>query len=190
MIDDLQWLYQAAVHGPWTDLRGHLPQLRHEAASRKDAVVIEAGVRRGMSTRAFLAGGAEVWSVDVAPADVPTAIRDHPRWRFLQADDLSSQAQAWLPEACDVLFLDAHDDGWTVDQLRAHVLAELRAYMPRVRPGGIALLHDTQWQPPSTDLGEPVGGVALALDDYSAETGLAWENRGGFYGLGIMRKPA
>jgi predicted O-methyltransferase YrrM len=189
-VDDLKWEYQSAAHGRWHDLRGHLPVLYAAAADRHAPVVIEAGVRRGMSTRAFLAGcsasGGEVWSVDLAPADVPPAVRSHPRWRFLQADDLSSEAQAWLPAACDVLFLDAHDDGWSFAQLREHVLAELRAYVPRVRPGGVVLLHDTQWEPPAVDLGEPRGGVAAALDAWCGESGMSWENRPGFYGLGIM----
>lgn len=191
MIDELQWAYQSALRGPRHDLQGHMAFLRHAAASRHAPVIIEAGVRSGMSTRAFLLGarqtGGLVWSVDLAPATVPDVIRGHPQWRFLQADDLSSQAQAWLPAACDVLFLDAHDDNWTIDRLRNHVLSELQTYVPRVRPGGLVLLHDTQWQPPDIDLGEPAGGVAMALDDYCSVTGRDWSNKPGSYGLGIMR---
>ena len=194
-MDDLRWEYHTAVHGPWHDLRGHLPYLRDlaEDARRWRPVVVEAGVRRGMSTRAFLRGveesQGELWSIDTAAPDVPDCIRDHARWHFLQADDLSDEAQAWLPAAFDVLFLDAHDDDWTLVQLHEHVLSELRTYVPRVRPGGAVLAHDTQWQPPATDLGRPGGAVAAALDDYCAESGLTWENRPGFYGLGVMRIP-
>lgn len=191
-MSELGWEYQQAAHGPWHDLRGHIPFLR-ECVTMPAPVIIECGVRRGRSTRAFLLAASnrdgQVWSVDLAPPDVPPVIRDHPRWHFLQADDLSSEAQAWLPASCDVLFLDAHDDDWTVDQLIKHVLAELEAYVPRVRPGGLVLAHDTQWEPRDTDLGAPVGGVAQALDIYCADTGLEWSNRPGYYGLGVLRIP-
>lgn len=186
-MDELKWEYARAARGPWHDLRGHLPFLRDCAGP--GLVVAEMGVRRGMSTRAFLAAGAEVHSVDVAAADVPPAVRDHPRWRFCQADDLSVQAQEFIPDEIDILFLDAHADDWTFGQLQMHVLTELQVYVPRIRPGGVALLHDTQWQPPATDLGEPRGGVAAALTRYCHETDLFWENRPGFYGLGVMRVP-
>ena len=189
-MDKLRFEYQRAWRGPWHDLRGHIPFLHTAAAVPWQPVIAEMGVRAGMSTRAFLLAARErdgqVYSVDIAPPQVPGVIAGHPRWHFLQADDLSSQAQAFIPAEIDVLFLDAHDDGWTPEVLREHVLAELRTYVPRIRPGGVALLHDTQWQPPATDLGEPSGGVARALDDYCAETGAEWENRPGFYGLGIM----
>lgn len=190
-MDELRWQYMTAAHGHWHDLRGHMPFLYTTVAGIPKPVVAEAGVRTGMSTRAFLLAAAvndgQVWSVDTAPAQVPPVVADHSRWHFLQADDLSSQAQAFIPEMIDVLFLDAHDDDWTIGQLTEHVLAELRTYVPRVRSGGAVLLHDTQWQPPATDLGEPVGGVAMALDAYCAETGGSWENRPGYYGLGVLR---
>lgn len=186
-VDELKWEYAKAAYGPWHDLRGHLPFLYAEARMRKQPAVAEMGVRRGMSTRAFLAAGGDMWSVDIAPAEVPPPVRSHPRWRFLQADDLSSQAQAFVPAEIDILFLDAHADNWTEDQLTGHVLDELGAYVPRVRPGGLVLAHDTQWEPPDTDLGGPGGGVAAALDAWCAQTGMKWENRPGYYGMGVMR---
>lgn len=191
-MDDLRWEYHSAVHGPWHDLRGHLPYL-WKCTDRPGAVIAEMGVRTGMSTRALMLAAidnqGQLWSVDTAPPLVPDSIRGHPDWHFLQADDLSSEAQAWVPAQLDVLFLDAHDDNWTYAQLQEHVLAELMAYGPRVRPGGVILAHDTQWQPPATDLGEPDGAVAAALTTWCDHVGLTWENRPGFYGLGVVRIP-
>jgi predicted O-methyltransferase YrrM len=161
-----------------------MPFLRETAESYGRPVIIELGVRSGQSTSAFLAGiqgnGGEAWSVDVDPPQVPPHWHNLPGWHFLQADDLSAQAQAWLPQQCDVLFIDTSH---TVEQ----TLAELRLYVPRVRKGGIVLMHDTEWEEPGTMLDAPGGWVTQALDTFCAEAGLSWENRSGSYGMGILR---
>lgn len=194
MTADIEGEYRASLHGPQSDIRGHLKTLHQAAASRPRVAVIELGVRSGQSTRALLAGairaGGQVWSCDIARPRVPQVLWSCEQWHFLQADDLGSDALGYLPRQCDVLFLDAHSDTWTPVRIRWHLMAELRAYAPRVRPGGVILAHDTQWQPPDTDLGEPAGGVARALDDWCAEAGLSWENHPGYYGLGEIRIPA
>ena len=157
-----------------SDISLHLPFL-HEAA--QGSTVIELGVRTGNSTAAFLAAGAEVWSVDVEPPAVPSEWHDHPRWHFLCGDDLDPAILAALPVEAGIVFIDtAH----TYD----HTLAELRAYAPRA---GLVLLHDTQWLDGGADAGTPTGAVARALDDYCAETGLTWENRPGSFGLGVLK---
>lgn len=157
-----------------SDISLHLPFL-HESA--QGATVIELGVRTGNSTAAFLAAGAEVWSVDVEPPAVPGEWHENPRWHFLCGDDLAPEVAAVLPAEVDVVFIDtAHT--------YEHTLAELRTYAPRA---GLVLLHDTQWMPGGADAGSPVGPVARALDGYCAETGLSWENRPGSYGLGVLR---
>ena len=161
---------------PWSDIQGHMPFLADTVAGYEQPVVIELGVRSGQSTSALLAGLAgagELWSVDIDPAQVPAHWHDLPEWRFLQADDVSEQAQQWLPAACDVLFIDTSHE-------TRHTLTELRLYVPRVKAGGVVLLHDTEWAPPSTMLPGPGGMVTDALNAYAAETGLSWSNRTGF----------
>lgn len=186
----VQQEYREAQTGPWCDIQGHMPFMRRAAAMRDQPVIIEMGVRSGMSTRSFLAGAeqsrGQVWSCDIAPPQVPAIIKASTRWHFIQADDLSREAQEFLPAECDVLFLDAHADHWGPEEVRQQVLAELALYVPRVRPGGVVLLHDTQWEPPATDLGEPVGAVARALDEFCADGARSWVNRPGWYGLGVM----
>ena len=174
----------------WSDMQGHMGFLKDTAAAYDAPVVIELGVRAGQSTSCFLAAaierGGHVWSVDIEPPQVPPHWRDTPAWHFLQADDISAQARDWLPGECDVLFIDtSHQYG--------HTLAELDVYVPRVRPGGVVLLHDTEWEQtgPTPDncreLDAPGGSVTAALDAWCAANGTAWENRHGSYGIGIIR---
>lgn len=155
-----------------SDISLHLPFLYDSA---QGATVIELGVRTGNSTAAFLAAGAEVWSVDTGEPQVPGEWRGNPRWHFLLGDDLHPSVRAALPARCDVLFIDT-------SHTYEHTLAELRAYAPRAR---LVLLHDTQWAG-GIDIGTPTGPVARALDDYCVEAGLRWENRAGSYGLGVI----
>ena len=183
-------LFDAEVRR-WRDTYSDPVQHRQFAAFRQavldrpGAVVIELGGGvPGLSTAMFLsaaeeAGGGDVWSVDLQPAQVPAGWHGLPGWHFLQGDDLHPAVQAWLPRQCDVLFIDsAHTYG--------HTLAELRAYVPRIREGGAALLHDTQWDHGNVELAGPTGPVARALDDFCAGAGLSWENLPGSFGLGTI----
>lgn len=181
-VGDVGLWYHDYLHrlGKWSDIQGHMPFLYETVRGCTKPVVIELGVREGNSTSALLAAvtsaHGELWSVDAAPPAVPGEWREDPRWHFLQADDMSPQAAAWLPARCDVLFIDtSHTYG--------HTLAELRAYVPRVRAGGTVLLHDTC----TVEDGEPDSEVAKALDVFCGETGLEWSSRPGSYGLGVIR---
>lgn len=176
--------YRQHRDGDWCDIQGHMGTLHTAVLSRPGAVVTELGVRTGMSTISFLAAaqqvGGEVWSADIAPPEVPAHWHDLDFWYLTLGDDLHPAILRAMPAQCDVLLIDTSHE-------YDHTLEELRAYVPRVRPGGIVFCHDTQFAPPGTDLGEPVGEVAKALDAYCAETGLSWENTPGFYGLGTIR---
>lgn len=165
-----------------SDISLHLPFLFEEA---KRKTVIELGVRSGNSTSAFLAAAKEVWSVDINVPRVPEEWLDLRYWNFLQSDDLSDECAAWLPAETDVLFIDS-------DHTYEHALAELEKYGPRVRPGGVILLHDTQYEKQGgldIDTGRPTGPVAKAATAYCKRKNLTWENRPGSYGLGVIRIP-
>jgi cephalosporin hydroxylase len=173
----------------WSDIQEYLPFLHDTAAAYPGVRVLELGTRKGNSTLAFLAAakdaGGHVWS-----ADIINVARDPegmlpwarlPYWTFVHGDDMNPAVQALLPAECDVLFIDTSHE-------HTHTLAELRTYMPRVAPGGVALLHDThiatwpgcQWEgefPP----------VWQALNDFCAETGLEWTDRPGRYGMAVIR---
>lgn len=173
----------------WSDIQEYLPFLREQARSREGVRVLELGSRLGNSTLAFLAGalesGGHVWSSDITDvARDPEGMGPWsrcPLWTFTRGDDMDPAVQAQLPAEVDVLFIDTSHE-------YLHTLAELRAYMPRVAPGGIALLHDTNligW--PGYAWDRDVPPVWAALDEWCAETGRSWENLPGQYGLGIIR---
>ena len=152
----------------------HLPEVR----------IIELGTRSGNSTAAFLAGiehadaGGALWSVDLNPPEVPAGWHDVPFWHVLTADDVSPEAVSWFPDDADVLFIDT-------SHYYEPTLAELRAYAPKVKPGGVILMHDTDT--PGTDIAWP--DVPRVLDDWCAETGLTWLNHRGWNGLGVVEIP-
>ena len=172
-----------------SDIREYMPFLHEQARSRPGCTVLELGTRRGNSTLAFLAAaeatGGHVWSADITDcAHDPEGMLPwarHPLWTFIHGDDRDAAVQSLLPAQCDLLFIDTSHE-------YLHTLEELRAYMPRVAPGGVALFHDTHlmyW--PGHQWDRDVSPVWAALDDYCAEAGLSWENMPGEYGLGVIR---
>lgn len=180
-------VYDAIVAGPWADIQDHLPFLRDTVRGYQSPVVIELGVRTGLSTAALLSGaleaGGEVWSCDIDVVSVPSQIAACESWHFRHGDSVNPETLQWMPAKADVIFIDTSH---TFEQ----TLAELRAYHPRLREGGIMLLHDTQWMAPAISLPAPGGPVAAALDAFCDEKGITWENRRsepGFYGLGVLR---
>ena len=177
--------YQARL-AAWSDIQGHLEFLHAEVCARPGATVIELGVRSGNSTSALLAAcdatGGLLHSCDIAAPDVPPEWHLHPAWQFTRGDDTDPAVAAVLPAECDVLFIDTSHD-------YDHTLDELALYVPRLRPGGVACLHDTEWAWPSEELDGPHGTVAAALTEFCAGHGLAWENRHGSYGMGVIRIP-
>ncbi len=173
----------------WSDIQEYLPFLREQARSRPGVRVLELGSRKGNSTLAFLDGAAESGG-HVHSCDIDDVLRfpdgigpwgASARWTFIQGNDLDPAVQAALPAEVDVLFLDTSHE-------YEKTLAECRAYVPRVTPGGIALFHDTNlagW--PGYDWGGDVPPVWQALDEYCAGAGLEWVNMPGVYGMGVIR---
>lgn len=94
----------------------------------------------GNSTAALLAGcqvtGGRVWSVDIKVPDegIHGAVLESSLWTFTLGDSLEAVEEC--PRPIDLLFIDsAHD--------YEHTIAELRAYAPLVRKGGVVVMHDT-----------------------------------------------
>jgi Methyltransferase domain len=169
----------------WSDVQYCLPWM-HEIALRYPApMVLELGVRSGNSTSAFLAavekaGGGHVWSMDTEPPQVPFAgwLRSG-QWTFLQGDDMAAGAP-FDPFMFDVLFIDT-------SHFYEHTLAELRKFVPFVKPGGTVLLHDTLLEHVDD---EPLPfPVTLAVASFCAETGQGWTEHGGRTGFGEIRQP-
>jgi len=163
----------------WSDVQYAMERFYATAASYPGVAVLELGVRSGNSTSAFLAGaekaGGHVWSVDIAQPDVPAEWLSCGYWTLTVGDDMAIP----LPERqFGVLFIDT-------SHTYEHTLGELRRFVPLVAQGGTVLLHDTL-------LGEVPQGpwqVKEALDAFCAETGRAWTEHGGQYGLGEITRP-
>ncbi len=103
-----------------------------------------------------------------------------PYWSFLRGDALAPEALAWAPKDINVLFIDIdpHDFEQT--------LTALTLWTPRVMPGGVVLLHDTEKYIGAEYITEE-SGVWRALDLYCGMKHLEWRNRPGCNGLGILR---
>lgn len=177
---NLEGQYLARATGAeYHDIKAQMPVLYAWAHSARK--IIELGVRGGNSTAAFLAGleragnGGQLWSVDIQEPVVPKDWHKLPFWHLLVADDLSAEAVTFCPPDADVLFVDT-------SHLYEHTMAELRRYMPRVRPGGIALFHDTDphdWP-----------DVSRALDDFCEESErYVWYEHPFWHGLGVIEVP-
>jgi predicted O-methyltransferase YrrM len=174
-----------------SDIYHHLPALFGAVMECRSTapIVLELGTRSGNSTAAFLYAlqvrqSGILHSVDIDVPDVPDEWYDTARWAFLKGSDTDGRIIGMLPDPVDVLFIDT-------SHTYAHTLEELILYMPRVRPGGVALFHDTE-------VVSDVCHVARALDEYCADVQkvwhpyheLSWTNDPACYGLGTIRVPA
>lgn len=171
-----------------SDIIAHLPTLYDRAARYPQAQILELGVRSGNSTSALLAAAervdGHVWSVDIDVPHVPGYWSETGRWTFLRADDLDPALVELLPAEVDVLFIDTL-------HTYEHTRAELDLYVPRVKPGGVILMHDTELDGPAHGLHGPHQfPVADAIDDYCRAAGIDWTNHPGCYGLAEIAVPS
>ncbi len=82
------------------DMHPHYRTLTRYA--QECSVIVEWGVRGGVSTWALLDGlpaDGVLYSVDVIDCIVPPRVSQDPRWVFLVGDDLEPTIQARLPDA-------------------------------------------------------------------------------------------
>lgn len=121
------------------DMAPHIATLTRWA--RKAKVIVEWGVRGGVSTWALLDGLPEdgtLWSVDIDACTVPPRVSSDPRWIFLVGDDLDPAIQAQLPDHADLVFIDtSHTYEQTVGEL---------AYAVTLTPARI-VMHDFVMEP-------------------------------------------
>lgn len=123
------------------------------------ARVVEVGVFRGYTSQ-FLAAavaphGGELHLVDLSEAALAEAAGragKYPGCRVARHRGLSTDAGvlAAVPNECDLVFLDA-------DHSEAGVVAELGAWLPKVRPGGVLAVHDSV----------NIGGVCRAVNRFT-----------------------
>ncbi len=177
--------YNAAL-GPWSDIQYALPRLYNTSLGYAGVRVLELGVRSGVSTTAFLAAAEKaqghVWSVDIQTPQVPMERwLASGYWTLAVCDDMSYEPPDMPegPSGFDVLFIDT-------DHTYVHTLAELAKFIPWVAPGGTVFLHDSLLE--HVD-GEEPWPVASALNRFCIESGRAWTEHGGQFGLAEILKP-
>lgn len=156
------------------------------AVSYEHPVIIELGVRDGESTRAFLAGvgdaGGKLYSCDLGQIYVPAEWHQLQEWSFIKGDDISLAVLLQMPQKADVIFIDTL-------HTYEHVMKELEHYIPRLNPGGVALLHDTALNE-AVNPGCRHDDVLRAMQDYCAKHDLRWENHTANWGMGIIWAPS
>lgn len=175
--------YRRVKHDPTSDIAYHFPAFAAVCDMVHPERVVELGVREGHSTAAWLWNlrhGGYLWSVDIVQPPIPP----RGRWTLIVGNDLDPDVASQLPDPIDVLFVDtchAYD----------HTVAELALYGPRVRPGGVILLHDTANEHPE-DHGEPIGPqepfpVRRAAQEYAAAHGYQYGEDEASWGLGAIK---
>lgn len=181
MSENLGQWYRRVAADPSSDISDHFPRMMHLVVDYDVRTVVELGVREGHSTAAwlsFLPADGQVYGVDLDWLLPPRA-----RLNPIVGDDLDPAVAAQVPETFDLLFVDSSHD-------YDHTRAELAAYGPRVRPGGLIVLHDTENEHPEET--EPAIGpqdpfpVRRAMRWYADLGGCATEEFPGSYGLGVI----
>jgi hypothetical protein len=128
-------LFTVMVNTP-CDIHGHMERLRELAAGKR---VLELGVNTGMSTIAFMAGEPTLLdSVDIAEPRVRPELLET-SWEYEVANDLDIVGTLDTGEY-DVIFIDT-------DHTMRQTVEELKAYEPKVAPGGCLVLHDSESSP-------------------------------------------
>lgn len=167
----------------WSDIQAHLVRLYDFTVQIpvKEKVVVELGVREGISTAALLAAvndsGGHLYSVDIDAC--PEARKLHggePNWIFIRGDDMEV-VKGWN-KPIDHLFIDTRH---TFD----HTLNELREWGKWVKLGGIITLHDLYVYEASGR-----SEVLDAIEQYMKENQGKYRLKAfeGSYGLGLLRR--
>ncbi len=178
------WPLTESIPGSFTRLSAE--KLYEYALGVPDrGVVVEVGVDQGRSASILLTASefthAQLWLID--------------KWESILIDNLkkvealvkkfplvdecvilhgsSAAAGAAFPHPIDLIHIDAHHHD---DILDGGPDLDCQAWMPKVRPGGVAAFHDYD---------STFHDVKKAVDKYTA----GWEDLGNWDSLAIRRKP-
>lgn len=171
--DDVLQSLLGSKHAYRTEFSDHMATLVYEATITNPRLIVELGTQRGESTRALLSvaarAGATLLTIDIGVCDFPVPDDMAGRCHFVQADDVTFGKERFadwcagqgLAPLIDVLFIDT-------SHYLEHTRAELDAWMPFLRPGGVAMFHDTN-----------MGQVAVRHDGTLVNS---WDNERGVIG--------
>lgn len=183
MTTTLLDLYTNAYMTP-SDIYEHLPTFVDLVRDLDAKEVIELGVRRGVSTIAWLYAledtDGHLTSVDITPCahEFPSD-----RWTFVLGDDTSIYVLKEMPDPpVDIVFIDT-------SHAYHHTCAELTLYSPYVRSGGRVVLHDTEVEHPEGIEPDKPYPVKRAIELFCDARGFKWTNDERCNGLGIIEVP-
>lgn len=149
------------------DTHAHLPFFYQVARGN----ILEIGVHCGISTTAFLAGlevhGGHLYSSDIHPS-CRYVHYGHPQWTFF-CPWAGDEVRPELP--LDVLFVDGSHE-------YRDVLNDLNTWGPKVKEGGLILLHDADTA--------SFPGVRKAIEEYCSDCELKHELCKGSSGLEVI----
>lgn len=179
----LQRMYAERCVTP-SDIYLHLPRMVRIVDALDARLVVELGTRTGVSTVAWLYAlertGGRLLSVDL---DARPPIGDWPHWTFHQGDDLDPDVLALVADGtADIVFIDTSHH---YEQTQR----ELVAWSPKVRPGGVIVLHDTELPVPEGYTPPPLYPVRTAVAEFVAERGWEYHAYPDCWGLGIITVP-
>lgn len=198
----LEQRYETLCATP-SDINEHLPTFVAAVQELDAQMIVELGVRYGVSTIAWLYGlhlhgDGHLWSVDCSfpvPANPaselgcdnvnlldpqgPLGVCEY--WSFLLGYDTWDEVLNMLPRSdVDIVFIDTN-------HVYEETLVELNLYYPRVRAGGRIYLHDTAI--PTTGNAttpQPPYPVRTAMEEFCKAWDLNYENNPNNSGLGTI----
>ncbi len=157
-----------------TDISDHLSVLYAETLCADPKLIVELGVRGGMSTFALESAARErqsfLLSVDI---DDCAKVSDYEKWAFVKEDDVAfaDRFPAWcethkLNPKINVLFIDT-------SHLYKHTVQEIEKWFPLVAENGIVFFHDTNMREIYRRIDGSLGhgwkndrGVIQAIEEY------------------------
>lgn len=133
------------------DINEHLVKMMNTIVERQAKVVVELGVRGGVSSQAFIAGVAQtggfVTSYDINPLKrangpsnttlperlgSPNQVKEY--WKFMVGSSLKVYKD-WEERSIDVLFIDT-------DHTKEQIYEELNLWCKKVKENGLIMIHD------------------------------------------------
>lgn len=134
-----------------SDINEHLPLLSILSYLIKPKIIIELGVRAGLSTQAFLAyisenEGSKLYSYDIREVQLKSHYKEcgilerlpnsinYDFWEFKIGDSLEVHNK-WKQNSVDMLFIDTKHK-------TKQIIKELEAWHTKIKPTGLILMHD------------------------------------------------
>jgi len=135
----------------------HLARVASQA--KPGETLVDLGVRGGVSSRVMIDAAKECRVIGVDPCERHATVPVDARYTYLQTDSLN--AAVFIHAPLYLVFFDTL-------HIREQVMAELYLYWPKIRVGGWAVFHDTEWPAGKKDfyLGKEWDQAVVGVRDF------------------------